>query len=41
MLPMDLSAPGDDGVEAYFRSFEPNQVQPVGHRIVLVPVLTG
>jgi hypothetical protein len=22
---------GDDGVEAYIRSFEPNQVQLVGH----------
>jgi hypothetical protein len=41
MLPLDLSPRSDDDVDAYVRSFEPNQVQLVGHRIVLVPVLTG
>jgi hypothetical protein len=41
MLAMNLSPRGDDGVNAYVRSFEPNQVQLVGHRIVPVPVLTG
>jgi hypothetical protein len=41
MLPMDLSPRGNDDVDAYVRSVEPNQVKLVGHRIVLVPVLTG
>jgi hypothetical protein len=34
MLPMDLSPRGYDGVEDLFRSFEPNQVQLVGHRMM-------
>jgi hypothetical protein len=33
MLPMDLSPRGNDGVEDLFRSFEPNQVQLVRHRM--------
>jgi hypothetical protein len=41
MLIMDLSPRSNDHVDAYVRSFEPNQVQLVGHRIVPVPVLTG
>ena len=32
MLPMDLSPRRNDDVDAYVRSFEPNQVQLVGHR---------
>jgi hypothetical protein len=41
MLIMDLTPRGNDDVDAYVRSFEPNQVQLVGHRIVLVTVLTS
>jgi hypothetical protein len=40
MFAMDLSPRGDDGVEAYVRSFEPNQVQLVGHRM-MGPLVSG
>jgi hypothetical protein len=41
MLVIDLSRRGNDGVEAYARSFEPNKIQLIGHGFVLVTVLTG
>jgi hypothetical protein len=33
MFPMDLCPRGSDDVENYVRSFEPNQVHLVGHRM--------